>query len=73
MNKCDKYRCSICGEYLYRTDGGGLNVVLQCSSDDAMFWNFDRGTKEQTDSHIHFHKSTLCVLKKEWDNETKKV
>jgi hypothetical protein len=73
MIKIEKYRCSLCGEYLYKTDGGGLKVTLQCSSDSAKFWNFNRGTKEQHDSHVHFVNSTISVTKKEWENETKKV
>ena len=73
MTKIDKYRCSLCGEYLYRTDGGGLIVILQCSSEVAKFWNFDRGSEEQRIGHEHFHKSTVSVSKKEWEDETKKV
>lgn len=73
MVKIDKYKCSICGGYLYRTDSGGPLVTLQCSSETAMFWNFNRGTKEQHDSHEHFVNSTICVTKKEWEDENKKV
>jgi len=73
MVKIDKYKCKICDSYLYRTDSGGNSVTLQCSSEEAMFWNFNRGTKEQHDSHEHFVNSTICVEKKEWDDENKKV
>jgi len=73
MVKIDKYKCKICGDYLYRTDSGGPLVTLQCSSETAMFWNYNRGTKEQHDSHEHFVNSTICVEKKEWDDENKKV
>ena len=73
MVKIEKYKCIQCGSYLYRTDAGGLSVTLQCSSDEAKFWNFDRGTKEQHDAHNHFVKSTVIITKKEWENETKKV
>jgi len=72
MTKIEKYRCSLCGEYLYRTDGGGLIVILQCSSEVAKFWNFNRGTKEQNDAHKHFNKSTMSISKKEWEDEIKK-
>lgn len=73
MIKLEKYRCSLCGEHLYKTDGGGHVVILQCSSEEAKFWNFDRGTKEQSEAHNHFHKSTMHVSKKECEDEIKKV
>jgi hypothetical protein len=73
MTKIEKYKCSLCGEYLYKTDGGGPTVTLQCSSEEAKFWNFDRGTEAQRVGHEHFHKSTMTVPKKEWENEIKKV
>ena len=73
MVKIDKYKCTECGAYLYRTDAGGLSVTLQCSSEKAKFWNFDRGTKEQSVAHNHFVKSAVTITKKEWENETKKV
>lgn len=56
-----EHRCKICGYPLYRTDGGGHNVTLQCSSDAAKFWNFNRGTKEQHDSHKHFMDSIMTI------------
>ena len=71
--KIEKYKCSLCGEHLYKTDGGGPMATLQCSSDAAKFWNFDRGTEAQKASHEHFTKSTVSVSKKEWEDEAKKV
>jgi hypothetical protein len=53
------YKCKVCGSQLYRTDGGGHLVTLQCSSENAMFWNFNRGTKEQAQSHKHFMDSLI--------------
>lgn len=73
MIKLEKYRCSLCKEYLYKTDGGGHVVILQCSSEEAKFWNFDRGSEAQRIGHEHFNKSTLSVSKKEWEDENKKV
>ena len=55
------YKCKVCGSELYRTDGGGKTVTLQCSSDEAMFWNFNRGTKEQNLSHKHFTDSSISI------------
>lgn len=63
----DEHKCSICGSSLYRTDAGGIYAILQCSSDDAKFWNFGRGTEEQKKSHDHFVKSTIKVPIKEWN------
>jgi hypothetical protein len=73
MTKIEKYKCSLCKEYLYKTDGGGQTVILQCSSAEARFWDFDRGSEAQRIGHEHFHKSTVSVSKKEWEDETKKV
>lgn len=67
-----EHRCKICGAPMYRTDGGGSRVILQCSSEEAMFWNFNRGTKEQSISHKHFTESTMNIPLKEW-NELEKV
>jgi hypothetical protein len=61
------YKCKICGSKLYRTDGGGKTVTLQCSSESAMFWNFNRGTKEQNISHKHFMDSITHINKEDWN------
>ena len=62
-----EHRCKICGAPLYRTDAGGPSVVLQCSSDEAKFWNFDRGTKLQNDAHKHFMGSMMSIPLEEWN------
>jgi ribosomal protein S27E len=63
------HKCSICGSRLYRTDGGGRSVTLQCSSDEAKFWNFNRGTEEQRKSHEHFTKSSISIPLEKWNEE----
>jgi|ERR1035437_2504701 hypothetical protein len=70
----NKYKCSVCGSPMYRTDAGGHDATLQCSSDRAKFWNFTRGSKEQDEAHDHFEKSTIYVTNKEWSviSESKK-
>lgn len=73
MTKIEKWKCALCGAHLYKTDGGGPAVTLQCSSAEAAFWNFDRGSEAQRIGHEHFHKSTVSVSKKEWEDEAKKV
>jgi len=65
------YKCKVCGSQLYRTDGS--SVTLQCSSDDAMFWNFGRGTKEQSQSHKHFMDSITHIENKEWNKLEKEI
>ena len=61
-----EHRCKICGSPMYRTDSGGPTVTLQCSSDEAKFWNFNRGTKLQNDSHKHFTDSMVHISLEEW-------
>lgn len=61
-----EHRCKICGSPLYRTDGGGPNVTLQCSSEEAQFWNFNRGSKLQNDAHKHFVESLVTITLDEW-------
>jgi hypothetical protein len=65
------YKCKVCGSQLYRTDGGGRSVTLQCSSENAMFWNFNRGTKEQAQSHKHFMDSLIHMENIEWSKVEK--
>jgi hypothetical protein len=67
------YKCKVCGSQLYRTDGGGNTVTLQCSSDEAMFWNFNRGTKEQNISHKHFMDSITHIKNEEWNQLEKDI
>ena len=55
----NNYKCVVCGEDLYITYDYGSKKTLQCSSDNAKFWNFPRGSKEQSESHEHFVKSTI--------------
>ena len=36
--------CRVCEARLYLTDQGNHHVMFHCSSEDARFWDFDRGT-----------------------------
>lgn len=71
--RLENYKCPICRSELYRTDAGGRNVTLQCSSPEAMFWNFPRGTEDQKKAHDHFMKSTTYVSSEEWNKFSKDV
>jgi hypothetical protein len=62
----NKYKCKICGGDMYRTDAGGQSATIQCASEEAKFWNFPRGSKENADSHKHFMKSIQYVPLDEW-------
>lgn len=65
------YKCPVCRGALYRTDAGGPKVTLQCSSDEARFWDFPRGSSDQKNAHEHFMKSTTYVSQEEWKELTK--
>lgn len=67
----EKYKCPVCGGELYRTDAGGNSATLQCSSDEARFWDFPRGSQEQKKAHDHFMKSTVYVSNQEWNELSK--
>lgn len=63
----NEYKCSICGNNLYVTYEGGRKITLQCSSDEAKFWEFTRGSEEQKKSHEHFMRSTKYVDRLEFN------
>lgn len=60
------YKCSICGSEVYVTHGGGNFISLQCGSDDARFWDFPRGSKQQKKSYNHFTKSIIYVKRSDF-------
>lgn len=62
-----KYKCPICRSELYRTDAGGPNVTLQCSSSEAKFWEFPRGSEDNKQVNEHFMKSTTYIPTEEWN------
>ena len=68
----EKHKCPVCGGQLYRTDAGGTSATLQCSSPEARFWDFPRGSQEQKKAHDHFMRSTVYVSNQEWDELTSK-
>jgi len=50
-------KCKICGSGLYSTDWGNRHVTYHCSSAEARFWDFDRGTSAQARSKEHWDQS----------------
>jgi len=52
-------KCGICGACLYLTDRGNHELTYHCSSDEARFWDFERGTPEQLKAKEHWDKSRI--------------
>lgn len=50
-------KCRVCGKALYSTDWGNREITYHCSSPEARFWDFDRGTAEQVKSKKHWDES----------------
>jgi hypothetical protein len=55
------FTCSVCGEPLYQTDQCNLETTLHCSSTEARFWDFERGSLEQFKAKEHWDKSRKAV------------
>lgn len=49
--------CKICGCRMYITESSSELNFYHCSSDEAKFWDFDRGSKEQLSSKKHWDDS----------------
>jgi hypothetical protein len=58
-------KCKVCGEALYSTDHDNFEVTYHCSSEQARFWEYDRGTHEQNQSKEHWDQSReeICLRK----------
>ena len=54
--------CAICGSALYATDKGNCEVTYHCSSNEARFWDFDRGTAAQHQAKEHWDRSIREVF-----------
>jgi len=50
-------RCKVCGNTLYSTDRGNHQVTYHCSSPEARFWDFHRGTPDQHKAKEHWDQS----------------
>jgi hypothetical protein len=50
-------KCTICGFPLYNTDKCLSELSYHCSSEEARFWDYDRGTAEQTNAKNHWDQS----------------
>ncbi|WP_431213342.1 hypothetical protein ACQ86N_48490 [Puia sp. P3] len=54
--------CPICGSSMYATDWGNCEITYHCSSPEARFWDFDRGTKAQHTAKEHWDQSKREVF-----------
>lgn len=50
-------KCIICGSPLYNTDQSLSEISYHCSSPEARFWDFDRGSIEQIKAKDHWDQS----------------
>jgi hypothetical protein len=50
-------KCGICGSALYNTDECYNELIYHCSSAEARFWDFERGSIEQNNAKDHWDRS----------------
>jgi|GEM_PF-3073390 hypothetical protein len=50
-------KCILCGSPLYNTDQCLSEISYHCSSPEARFWDFDRGSIEQIRAKDHWDES----------------
>ena len=67
--------CAVCGAPMYATDKNNFEVTYRCSSPEARFWDFDRGTAEQARAKEHWDRSRKEVFlpRDEGDGRAEKV
>ena len=56
-------KCPVCGYKMYATSKAGICITYNCSSDAARFWDFARGSKDQTASKKHWDESRIEICK----------
>ncbi|MDR3717009.1 MAG: hypothetical protein P4L51_29715 [Puia sp.] len=57
MEEDPEFVCPVCGSSMYVTDFGNHEFTFHCSSEEARFWDFGRGTREQSKSKQHWDQS----------------
>ncbi|MBS1667527.1 MAG: hypothetical protein JST58_09130 [Bacteroidetes bacterium] len=55
-------KCRVCGAFLYKTDHGNHEATFHCSSGEARFWDFERGTRDQTKAKEHWDNSRMEIF-----------
>ena len=61
--------CPVCGQRRYMTNRGDREWTLHCSSLEARFWNFERGSFAETIARQHWIQSRLVVRYRREDRE----
>lgn len=54
-------KCAVCGTDLYNTDQCFTEFSYHCSSSEARFWDFDRGSQDQVKAKEHWDQSKLEI------------
>jgi hypothetical protein len=55
-------KCVVCGFPLYSTDCCSRETTYHCSSKEARFWEFERGTRELLKAKEHWDKSKIEIV-----------
>ena len=63
-----EFRCPVCGSARYVTDQGNHELTFHCSSKEARFWDFERGSHEQLDAKRHWERSKQEVFLSQEDS-----
>jgi hypothetical protein len=50
-------KCTVCGTGLYNTDQCFSEFSYHCSSSEARFWDYERGSMDQTRAKEHWDES----------------
>lgn len=61
----DRITCKICGSKMYSTDFGHYETTYHCSSEEARFWDYDRGSKAQSKAKEHWDASKKDIERKQ--------
>ncbi|WP_431215988.1 hypothetical protein ACQ86N_15855 [Puia sp. P3] len=57
LKENQQFKCRICGASKYVTDQGNHELTFHCSSTEARFWDFERGSNEQLKAKQHWDQS----------------
>ncbi len=60
--------CVVCGSPLYNTDRSFHETTFHCSSAEARFWDFERGTADQANSKDHWDRSKREIQNSNLEN-----
>lgn len=60
--------CRVCKAPMYVTDHGNHEATFHCASEDARFWDYERGTEEQIKAKEHWDESRHEVYPDQHEN-----